>query len=68
MSKTNHREKSLISVSSFATKKNVSRQAVWYQINTVKAIEPIFVGMNRDVYVDWSRYKDFEFNHHKNIR
>lgn len=63
---TNHREKTLLSVSAFAKKKNVTRQAVWHQIKKLKAIQPVLIGMDKDVYVDWNAYKDFQFNDIKN--
>ena len=61
----NHREKSLISMSRFAKRKKVSRQAVQYQVTTTKAIIPVLIGYDKDIYIDWEQYKDFAFNHNK---
>lgn len=61
---SSHREKALISVSSFAKRKKVSRQAVRYQIVNGN-IQQVFIGVDKDPYIDWNSYKDFKFNHNK---
>lgn len=61
MSKLIHRETSLIRVSSFGKKKNVSRNAVWMHIKT-GLIETVLIGMDKEVYIDWKQYKNYQFN------
>lgn len=65
MSKNTHREKSLLSISAYAKKKAVSRQAVRHQVNNLKNIQTVLIGMEKDKYIDWNEYKDFPFNDRK---
>lgn len=65
---TNHREKSLITVSDYAKKKNVSRTAVYHQINVLKNIKLVYVGIGKYPYLDWSDYKDFPFDDNRKRR
>jgi hypothetical protein len=65
MSKIDHREKSLLTVNQYARKKKVSRQAVEYRIRKGDII-PVYVGMLKDEYIDWSTYRDLDFN--KNMK
>ncbi len=61
MSKSTHREKSLLSVAAFAKKKKVSRQAVYLQIKNLN-ITPVLIGMDKDTYIDWNDYRDYIFD------
>jgi predicted DNA-binding protein YlxM (UPF0122 family) len=56
-----HVSASLVSLSSFAKRKNVTRHAVYYHIKVSGRIIPTLVGMDKDLYIDWKSYKDFEF-------
>jgi hypothetical protein len=60
-----HLSRTLMSLASFAKRKGVSRQSVYYHIKTSKRIVPTLVGMDKDIYVDWKEYQSFEFNENK---
>jgi hypothetical protein len=57
-----HVARKLISLTSFAKLKGVSRHAVYYHVNTSKQIIPTLVGMDKDIYIDWKTYENFVFN------
>ncbi len=65
MSKIDHREKSLLTVNQYARKKKVSRQAVEYRMEKGDII-PVYVGMQKDKYIDYNTYRDLDFN--KNMK
>jgi predicted DNA-binding protein YlxM (UPF0122 family) len=60
-----HVSRTLITLASFAKKKGVSRHAVYYHIKVSKNIIPTYVGMDKDIYLDWKVYGQFEFNENK---
>lgn len=64
MSKADHREKTLCTPSAFAKKKKVTRQAVWNQIR-IGNITPVYIGADKDVYIDLNDYSDFTFDKNK---
>lgn len=51
----------LCTISTYAAKKGVQRQSVFYHIHSSKKIKPVFIGMGRDLYIDWNQYHDFDF-------
>lgn len=66
-STVDHREKSLIKVEAFAKLKGVSPQGVRYQIEKGN-IHPVYIGMDKHVFIDWDVYRSFEFDKTKNRR
>lgn len=62
MSKIDHREKSLLSILDFAKKKKCTRAAVYHHINNTGNISPVYIGMNKAMFIDWNEYKDFKFD------
>lgn len=68
MSKIDHREKSLISLSDYAKKKNVVRHAIYYHVKTTGKITPVYIGLNKYPFIDWNEYKDFPFDDNKKNR
>lgn len=51
----------LLSIGQFAQKKGVTRGSVYYHINVSKKIIPTYIGMNKDLFIDYESYKDFDF-------
>lgn len=60
--KKDHREPNLVKISTFARLKGVTRQAVRYQIMSMKTITPVYIGRDKDVYIDWEAYKNHKFD------
>lgn len=57
----NHVLPTLCSVPEFAKLVGQKRQSIYYHIHTSKLITPTLVGMNKDIYIDYPKYKDFDF-------
>lgn len=51
---------SFVTVSEFASKRGVTRQAVYNNIKS-KTIETEKVGMGGHVFIDWDKFKDIQF-------
>jgi predicted DNA-binding protein YlxM (UPF0122 family) len=64
--KPEHLCTTLLSIGQFAEKMKVTRHSVYYHIKTSKRIIPTLIGMNKDVYIDYSVYKDFDFRAENN--
>jgi hypothetical protein len=54
------KEPNLSSIPKFAKLKDVSRQSVYGAISS-GYILPTLIGMDKDMYIDLTKYKDFEF-------
>lgn len=59
--KPEHLRPTLIKPTKFAELKGVKRSAVYYHIHTSHRIIPVLVGADKDLYIDLSQYKDFDF-------
>jgi hypothetical protein len=51
----------LCSVSAFAKMVGLKRQSIYYHIHISKLIAPVFVGRDKDIYIDWNKYRNFDF-------
>lgn len=57
----NHLLPTLCSVGKFAKLVGQKRQSIYYHINTSKLIVPVYIGRDKDIYIDYEQYKDFDF-------
>lgn len=56
-----HILRNLCTIPQFAKLVGQKRQSIFYHVHIKKSIVPTYIGMNKDLYIDYDKYKDFEF-------
>ena len=59
-----HKLKFLVTIRTFAERKGVSKQAVQYHLGNGN-IKATFIGSTKEIFIDWRKYKEFEFSESK---